>query len=79
MASSNYVRYVLCMLIFWTLSIVLFFKTQRFRDWICLRPQVNKKGRGLNLVGPLEMPVFFTGIALSKGPTRVGPLSFLIT
>jgi hypothetical protein len=30
------------MLIFWTLSIVLVFKTRRFGDRICLRPHVNK-------------------------------------
>jgi hypothetical protein len=35
----------LCILFLWTLSIVLVFlnKTQRFRDWLCLRPQVIKK------------------------------------
>jgi hypothetical protein len=32
----------LYMLIFWTLYIILTFKTRRFRDWICLYPQVNK-------------------------------------
>jgi hypothetical protein len=38
-----------CILFLWTLSIVPVFqnKTQRFRDWLCLRPQVLKrKGKG---------------------------------
>jgi hypothetical protein len=41
---------------FWTLFIVLIFKTRRFGDWLCLRPQVNKI-RGGSLLGPL--PVFY--------------------
>jgi hypothetical protein len=51
----------LCMLIFWTLSIVLIFKTRRFRDWICLRPQVNKitGGGGPTLLGRLEKASIF--------------------
>jgi hypothetical protein len=44
----------LCMLIFWTLSIVLVFKTRRFGDWICLHPQVNKiRGGGFYSVGSI--------------------------
>jgi hypothetical protein len=39
----------LCMLIVWTLHIVLVFKTRLFRDWICLRPQVNKVRGGVLL------------------------------
>jgi hypothetical protein len=38
-----------CILLLWTLTIVPVFlnKTQRFRDWLCLRPQVSKKkGQG---------------------------------
>jgi hypothetical protein len=36
-----------CILFLWTLSIVPVFlnKTQRFRDWLCLRPQVIKEGQ----------------------------------
>jgi hypothetical protein len=48
----------LCMLIFWTLSVVLVFKTQHFRDWICLRPQVIKEG-GPTLLGPFEKASLF--------------------
>jgi hypothetical protein len=54
----------LYMLLFWTLPIVLVIKTRRFRDWICLRPQVNKIRGG----GPVKNISFF------KGPNRVGPL-----
>jgi hypothetical protein len=46
---------------FWTLSIVQIFNrlnTQRFGDWICLRPQVKrkrgKKAKNPILLGPLE-------------------------
>jgi hypothetical protein len=49
----------LYMLIFWTLSIGLVFKTRRFIDWVCLRPQMNKTREGVLL-------------AFSKGPNRVG-------
>jgi hypothetical protein len=51
-----------CMLIFWTLSIVLVFKIRRFRDWISLRPQVNKEGEGSYSVGSLfKKVILFTG------------------
>jgi hypothetical protein len=49
------------MLIFWTLSIVLVFKTQRFRDWIFLRQVQWKRlafSMGPNTVGPL--PLFYS-------------------
>jgi hypothetical protein len=54
------------------------FLKQRFRDRICLRPQVNKR-RGSYSGGSLRKTSLFhwKRLAFSKGPSRVGPPSFI--